>query len=168
MSLKWQATILILLILISVTITKLGDTSANEEVINTPTPNNEINSVSIQETSLSDYYSVRKVPTRDWNVFDPSVQAGAVIVHSIDDEIPLFYFNSREQWRLASITKLLTAVVVIEEIGLSADIPISPEAVATEGIAGDLKGGETYNSKDLLNIMILVSSNDAAAAFEEY
>ncbi len=109
-----------------------------------------------------------KLPTRKWDVPDPQLTAHAVLLQSLDDNMPLYYKNIRGRWPLASLTKLLSAVAVEENIGLDKTIPITQEAVNTEGIAGDLKSGESYLAKDLMNIMLLVSSNDAAAAFEEY
>ncbi len=107
-------------------------------------------------------------PVRNWNVLDPQVAAQAMIVQSLDDGFPYFRYRMDTPWPLASLTKLLTSVVVVEQIGLNQKIPISKAAVDTEGAAGDLWPGEEYAARDLLKIMLMASSNDAAAAFEEY
>lgn len=110
----------------------------------------------------------KKTPVRKWEVLDPATSAEAALIYSLDDDIPFFSYNTYKSWPMASITKLLTAIVVIEEAGLNQKIPISEAAVATEGEAGGLRSGEVYSVRDLLQIMLLTSSNDAAAAFEEY
>ncbi|MEX1014278.1 MAG: serine hydrolase [Candidatus Paceibacterota bacterium] len=168
MDLKWQATIFIVLILVSLTLTKLGNSFVPGEIDNSIDYNAEEKEVSFQEAAISNYQPIKKVPNRVWDVLDPNIQAEAVLIRSLDDDFPLFYMNTRDSWRMASITKLLTTLVVLEEIGLDKKIPISTSAVETEGLAGDLQSGEVYNSRDLIKMMLLVSSNDAAAAFEEY
>ncbi len=107
-------------------------------------------------------------PIRDWSVLDPAVPSQALLIESLNDGFPFFRYKIHEAWPMASLTKLLTAVVVTEQIGLNTKIPITQRAVETEGIAGDLKSGEVYTARDLLKIMLMVSSNDAAAAFEEF
>jgi len=111
---------------------------------------------------------VKQAPVRRWEILDPKVTSEAVLVHSLDDDFPLFYLNTYKIWPMASLTKLLTAIIVIENIGENKKIEINEAAVATEGEAGNLKSGEVYTARDLLKIMLLTSSNDAAAAFENY
>ena len=110
----------------------------------------------------------RKIPERDWKVLDPEVSAEAAIIQSLDDNFPFFKYGSFKSWPIASLTKLLTAVVVVENIGVDKKIAITGEIMATEGEAGDLRNGEVYSSGDLLKIMLMMSSNRAAAAIESY
>ncbi len=174
MTLKWQALLLVILILTSLTLTRLGGSVGPGEIapsqISEASSNKTIpNLFSFQRAVLtSNFEPVQKIPARRWDVQDPQISAYAVLVQSLDDSIPLYYNNTHEPWTLASLTKLLTAVVIIEEVGINKKIPISKEAIATEGIAGNLASGEVYTARDLLKIMLLTSSNDAAAAFEEY
>ncbi len=169
MNIRWQSLILIALILISLTLTKFqGETSTAKGTSekNAPVPGNS--SISYQRASLSNFESVQKVPVRKWDILDPEVSAEAVLIHSLDDDFRLYYENTYKEHALASLTKLLTAIVVIEDVGINNKIPITREAVETQGLAGDLKSGEVYSARELLKIMLLSSSNDAAAAFEEY
>ncbi len=111
---------------------------------------------------------VRKIPVRKMDVLDPQVDAESILVESLNSDFPLFNYNTEKQWPIASLTKLMTAIVITEEYGLNKKIPISKTAVSVEGIAGELKSGESYSSEDLMKIMLMVSSNRAATAFEEY
>lgn len=122
------------------------------------------------KTSLSaaNQAGIKKGPVRNWNVLDPKISAEAVMIQSLDENFPFLNYNTYKIWPIASLTKLLTAVLVIEEIGLDKKIMISERAVLSEGEAGNLKSGEIYTSQDLLKIMLLSSSNDAATAFEDY
>jgi len=165
MSIKWQTLILIILILVSVTVTKLyGISPSSENTSNNATTTASSN----QQASLSDIEPVKKIPTRKWDVLDPKLSADVIIAHSLDDNLPFYYQNIRDAHVLASLTKLLTTIVVMEDIGLDKKIPVTKEAIETRGLAGDLKSGESYSARDLLKIMLLTSSNDAAAAFEKY
>jgi serine-type D-Ala-D-Ala carboxypeptidase (penicillin-binding protein 5/6) len=172
MNIRWQSIILIVLIIISFTLTRFSNKasiSADEEVNNKEIISNEKSSnISYQKASFSDFDPLQKVPTRKWDIFDPELSAEAVLIHSLDDDFRLYYENTREEHVLASLTKLMTAVVVIENIGINKKIPITQKAIDTQGFTGDLKSGEVYSARDLLKIMLLTSSNDAAAAFEEY
>lgn len=112
--------------------------------------------------------SKKRLPARNWEVLDPSVDAKGVLIQSLDENFPFLRYQTREVWSAASLTKLLTAVVVLEEYGDKAKVPITARAMQTEGIAGGLSSGEVYLSADLLKIMLLSSSNRAATAFEDF
>ena len=80
----------------------------------------------------------------------------------------LYEKNARVQLPPASLTKLMTVVIVAEYADPSDVITITPRAVNAEGVAGSLRVGETFSVPDLLKVMLVVSSNDAATAFEDH
>lgn len=110
---------------------------------------------------------VKNVPVRNWKVLDPATSAKAVIIQSLDDQFPFYHYNTYAAWPTASLAKILTAAVVLENVPLSKKVEITERAIATEGVSGELKSGEVYSAEDLLRIMLLTSSNDAAIAFED-
>jgi len=67
----------------------------------------------------------------------------------------------------ASLTKLMTGIIVLENFALDEEITISEQAIAMEGEEGGLVAGEKIRAGDLLKILLISSSNDAAKAFEE-
>lgn len=69
---------------------------------------------------------------------------------------------------IASLTKLMTAVVADEKIGLQEETVISKTAISTYGSSGNLRRGEKYNIETLLYPLLLSSSNDAAEAIAEF
>lgn len=171
MSIRVQALFLVIAILLSAFVARIampwiqaGSAQTNERgliaINSTRTPIGEQRASLIRPVDTS--------PVRNWNVLDPQVDAAGALVQFLDADYALFRYNSYTQWPIASISKLLTAVVVLEKLGSDKKIPISQTAVDTEGTAGDLRSGEVYTSEDLLKIMLLSSSNDAATAFEEY
>ena len=68
---------------------------------------------------------------------------------------------------IASLTKLMTANIVLENYNLSQEIEISKAAVSQESEFGNLKIGEKFLVKDLLYPLLMESSNDAAFALAE-
>ncbi|MEK7569599.1 MAG: CapA family protein [Patescibacteria group bacterium] len=75
--------------------------------------------------------------------------------------------NEKEILPIASISKLMAALVASELYKPDDAIKVSKEAVATEGKNGSLHAGEEFKSGDLLYPLLLESSNDAAAALAE-
>ncbi len=70
--------------------------------------------------------------------------------------------NAEERLPMASTTKILTAIVVIEDCDLEEVVSIPQEAEGTEGSSVYLKAGEEYTVRDLLYGLMLRSGNDCA------
>jgi len=88
----------------------------------------------------------------------------SVLVDSQGGEKILFKKNSNERLPIASLTKLMTANIVLENYDLSREIKISEGAVAREGEAGKLMAGKIFSVAYLLYPLLMESSNDAAYA----
>lgn len=68
---------------------------------------------------------------------------------------------------IASLVKLMTAKVVLENYDISQVVKISKEAVQEEGEFGELKIGEVFRIRDLFYPLLMESSNDVAFALSE-
>lgn len=83
----------------------------------------------------------------------------------------LFSQKEKEILPIASLTKLMTVLVVIEDenYDLEETILISPQAASQEDVPiyGNLRAGEKLKVKDLIELMLIYSSNDAAWAISE-
>lgn len=99
--------------------------------------------------------------------FPPSVKATSYLVGRIDTGKILAEKNDSLQVFPASLSKLMTAMVVRDNISLDKRIFITPYAVSTEGDEGGLEAGETLLTRDLLAVLLIPSSNDAATAFSQ-
>jgi len=110
-------------------------------------------------------------PFRDWQVEEPELDARAAISAEISNggisKKFLFKKNTDERRPIASLTKLMSACVVLENYDLSQSVTVSQEAADQEGEAGFLKPGEILSVEDLLYVMLMESSNDAAFALAE-
>jgi len=72
--------------------------------------------------------------------------------------------NARQRRSIASITKLMTAIVTIERAGLSDVVSVSPRASGAGESTVYLRAGERLSVADLLRATLIRSANDAAQA----
>ncbi len=108
------------------------------------------------------------LPIRNYNISDIDIAAKGVVVLSEDGKI-LYQKNIDKKLPIASLTKVMSAVVVLENIDDDEIITVTKDVIEkTDGIAGRFKYNEKLKAGDLLKIMLVISSNDAAAAFEDY
>lgn len=107
----------------------------------------------------------------DWPA-DTGVQSEAGIVMDMDSGAVLFAQNIHVQLPPASITKLLTALVVAEHASMDEQVMFSHDAVYNvESGSGNklgLEEGDVLSVKDSLSVMLLQSSNQAANALAEH
>ena len=96
-----------------------------------------------------------------------STSATAAILMDVDSGRILYQQNADAKMLIASTTKILTALVAIEEGDLNATVKVSHEAAYTEGTSMYLKEGETLTLETLLYGLLLCSGNDAAVAIAE-
>ena len=98
------------------------------------------------------------------------IQAESAVSIEIDkdgNENILFEKNSSEELPIASLTKLITAVVALEFYKETEQITISKDAVGQLAKTGFLKQGEVLSLDNTLHSMLIESSNDAAYAITE-
>lgn len=106
------------------------------------------------------------------NIFEePDIHAQSAISVWTDlsgqsDKV-LFSKNEQRILSVASISKLMTALVVVENSDLSQKITISDKSANQSKDSEPLKAGETYFAKDLLYTMLIGSDNTASYALSE-
>ena len=94
---------------------------------------------------------------------DVTVRAKAAYVWDVRAQRALYDKNGEESLPLASITKLMTAILAHELIDETDKTTVPLSAVQQEGSSG-LSAGEKLNIKSLLELALISSSNDAAFA----
>lgn len=100
---------------------------------------------------------------RSVGIAHDSLAARAVILMDARTGEVLYQKNANEQLPLASLAKLMTAYVVLNNRPAEETIEITAADVATEGDSG-LKAGERIKLSELLRLGLVASSNDAMAA----
>ena len=73
-----------------------------------------------------------------------------------------------ERMLIASLTKIMTALVVLEQCTLHEAVTVTEEQTAVEGSSASLIPGETYTVEELLYGLMLASGNDAACVLAEH
>jgi D-alanyl-D-alanine carboxypeptidase (penicillin-binding protein 5/6) len=108
--------------------------------------------------------SKNTIPERDWST--PALELEAQAALAMRPDATRVYYNKNMEVRrpVASLTKLMTAIVVLENFNLDDVVKIAKSDVKREGASGDLRQDETLTVRSLLNIMLIDSSNDAATA----
>lgn len=96
------------------------------------------------------------------------VSAQAAILMDVESGRILFEKNSEGQLRIASITKIMTAIVALENGKLTDKVETSSNAYRVEGSSIYLKLGEKLTLEDMLYGLMLRSGNDAAVAIAEH
>lgn len=94
----------------------------------------------------------------------PGVSAEAAALIDVASGRILYQKNGDKKMRIASLTKIMTAIVAIEEANLQDVIQIPAEAVGVEGSSIYLRKGERLTLEELLYGLMLRSGNDAATA----
>lgn len=80
----------------------------------------------------------------------------------------VFEKNADVKHLIASTTKILTAIVCLENSELSSRVKIKKEHCLVEGSSMYLEAGESYSVRELLLGLLLASGNDAALALADH
>lgn len=94
----------------------------------------------------------------------PSVSAKSAVLIDADTGNVLYEKNASERLPMASTTKIMTAIVALENSSLSDKVAVSKKAVGVEGSSIYLHEGEILTMENLICALLLSSANDAAAA----
>jgi serine-type D-Ala-D-Ala carboxypeptidase (penicillin-binding protein 5/6) len=141
----------------------------------------ESNEAERQKAEISQEKLAPPQPIRLESVADLSLPgAHSSLILDSDSGTILHYENGRERRQIASLTKLMTALLVMENIkDLSSPVTIDSEEVYIEGtkigcprsgycISNRLKIGEQVTVENLMKAMLMNSANDAATALGKF
>jgi len=116
------------------------------------------------------------VPIRKNNVSDMKVWAGSSVVIDVDSGTVIHYDNGRKRTQIASLTKMMTAVLAMENIkDLNEPVTITREDLNVDGTkvgcptsvicnSNRMFVGEKVKAIDLMKVMLMNSANDSATA----
>lgn len=92
----------------------------------------------------------------------PSLNSRAAIIYDRTSKTVIYGKNINDKRAMASTTKIMTAILVLENGNLDKEITVSKKAANTGGSRLGLKTGDKIKLKDLLYGLLLRSGNDAA------
>lgn len=99
---------------------------------------------------------------------EPAINARSAIVMDFETGTILYEKNAYRKRPMASTTKIMTAIVAIENSDLDDDVTISGKAANMGGSTMGIKEGTKVKMRDLLHGMLICSGNDAAVAIAEH
>ncbi|MDE2179337.1 MAG: D-alanyl-D-alanine carboxypeptidase [candidate division NC10 bacterium] len=104
-----------------------------------------------------------------WFLADPEqLSAASALLMDADTGAILFARHPMERRSPASTTKIMTALLILEEGRLDDKVVISERAAAVTGTGLGLRRGQRVSLRDLLWAILLKSANDAALAAAEH
>lgn len=94
---------------------------------------------------------------------DIEISAKSAYVYDVRTKTVLYAKNQSERLPLASLTKVMSALVAVDIADEDTIVTVSPDALRSEGDSG-LLGGERWRLRDLLDFSLTSSSNDGIRA----
>jgi len=116
------------------------------------------------------------IPTREEDAVDLKIWAGSSVAIDAGSGTVLHYDNGRKQTQIASLTKIMTAVLVMEHLNnLNEEVVITKEGLLLPGtvvgcprsgycLSNRMYVGEKVRAIDLLKATLMNSANDAATS----
>lgn len=99
---------------------------------------------------------------------EPSINARSAIVMDFETGAVLYQKNAFRKRPMASTTKIMTAIIALENCDLNEDVVISQKAANMGGSSMGIRAGSVVKMNDLLHGMLICSGNDAAVAIAEH
>jgi D-alanyl-D-alanine carboxypeptidase (penicillin-binding protein 5/6) len=100
-------------------------------------------------------------------ISEPSISAAAAFLMDPQTGDTLYEINADQSLPMASTTKIMTAVLVLENAPLEESVTVSAYADATGESSAWLEEGEVLTVEQLLYALMVQSANDAAVALAE-
>jgi len=108
------------------------------------------------------------IPILDSNVSQPPINGKSSLVYDTYSKRFLYEKNTGQKLPIASLTKVLSAIVILENLNPNDIVTVSNRSIKVDGEKQDLFLGERITVENLLRMMMIESSNDAASALAEY
>ncbi len=108
------------------------------------------------------------LPIMDGDAQDVKLDAAAAILYDIKADRNLFEKNVKQRLPIASLTKILNAIVIWEKFSPNDQVTVASTAIKVDGERQELYENETLSIRDLMQLMLIQSSNDAAYALRDH
>lgn len=120
-----------------------------------------------RERQIAEYQEKYSLNNKSAKYDDFMIQAKSGIVVDAQTGKILYAKGEHKKLAPASITKVMTAVIALENIDIKKRIEISERASKMEPFKVGMSVGEKIETKDLLYAAMMISANDAAEALAE-
>lgn len=118
--------------------------------------------------SQGGWIEVQPIPHLQKGRLAPEIQSKAALLVDNATGLVLYEKNANTPLPMASLTKIMTAVIILEHHQLDEQVTISSNYAELEGVKIFLHQGEQMTVGSLLQALLLPSAGDAAMALAEY
>ena len=112
-------------------------------------------------------FTVKASDLGDFTTSPPKIESPSTIVINQTTGKVLYERNADVQRPMASTTKIMTGLLVLEQMDLGAEVPVSAEAARTSDEHPWLKEGDVLTVEEMLYALMVRSCNPAAVALAE-
>lgn len=99
---------------------------------------------------------------------EPVLNSRAAVIYDRKSKQVIWGKQENEKRPMASTTKIMTAIIVLEKAKLTDVVTISKKAAGTGGSRLKMQAGDKITVHDLLYALLLISGNDCAVALAEH
>ncbi|MBP9815591.1 MAG: D-alanyl-D-alanine carboxypeptidase [Candidatus Levybacteria bacterium] len=143
-----------------------ADFSTPNSVFSSPLPH-EFSKAFYQPQKNGSYWMPNMTTYARVNVKKPEISALAALSYDLTTNTLLFEKNIDKKLPIASLTKIMTAIIGVEAMDIDSKIVISQNAASIGEDSMGLSTGESLSLNELLYGLFLHSGNDAAEAIAE-
>ncbi|MBR6223295.1 MAG: D-alanyl-D-alanine carboxypeptidase [Lachnospiraceae bacterium] len=123
--------------------------------------------LTISGTEDTKAYKSEDITVTTINVGKLTLNSKEACIYCVEDDAVIFGKKENTAMKMASTTKVMTAVVAIESGKLGNKVKISEYAAKTAYGNLYMKVGDQYKIKDMMNALMICSANDGAVAIAE-
>jgi len=99
----------------------------------------------------------------EYAIKTPNVNAKSYLAADLENNFVFSQSSLKEERSIASLTKLMTALIAVEYINVEREVAITPSMIIETSIPR-LNSGDSFSVLDLLSVLLMESSNEAARA----
>lgn len=103
-----------------------------------------------------------------YKILGPRATAHGILLKDLTTGRTIYEFMSDRRLSPASLTKIMSALVILEEGRLHDLVTVSRRAASAPKIHLRLRAGQVFRLEDLLKAMLITSANDACLAAAEH
>jgi D-alanyl-D-alanine carboxypeptidase (penicillin-binding protein 5/6) len=112
-------------------------------------------------------FTVKGTDFGDFSAEAPTIKSPSAIVINMTTGKVLYEHNARKVRPMASTTKIMTGILILEKMKLDDTVVVSANAAKTVEPVSFLKQGDVFTVEQLLYALLLRSANSSAVALAE-
>ncbi len=131
-------------------------------VLQSPAPQASVSVLHVASPSPLEERLLTKLESMD------ALTASGIVILDLESGQQVYGRNAERRHPMGSLTKLMTALLIVENHELTEMVKVTLDATKIEGTKASLVSGRRYSVGDLLSAMLIASGNDAAVTLSRY